>query len=97
MEVGAFAGVLRTSRSANPIHRIAARIGRFDHRLGLVALAQAGHLEAAQRLIRHIRHVHIQQHGLVNTMLAETQHQLSRDTGCRIEMIIFAGHQRNSD
>ena len=46
MKIRAFPRVLRLAGRADPIHGLAVRVAGLDHRLGLVALAEAGDVAA---------------------------------------------------
>ena len=61
VEIGALARVGRLARRADPVHRLAARILRADHVLGLVPSPEARHLHALQRAQRYVRHVDVEQ------------------------------------
>ena len=68
----------------DPVGGLAARRLQLHHRLGLVALAQARHLDAAQLGRRQVGHVDVEQHRLARAARGEALDQLERDAArCR--------------
>ncbi len=64
MEVGTGSVVARSAGLADPVDRLAARIGRGNDGFGVVALAESRHLGRADFVVRAVRDVHVQQHRL---------------------------------
>ena len=60
IEISACTGILRAAGGAYPVDGFAARRGRLDDRLPLVAFAETRDCDAAQILVRHVGYVDVE-------------------------------------
>src|SRR5919198_6641123 len=96
-EIGAGAGVGGGPCRADPVRALAARRGELDHGLGLVTLAQARHLDAAQPRGGEIGHVHVEQHRLAERLAREPLDELEGDADGALEVLARLAGERDGE
>ena len=97
VKVRARAGIRGAAGRTDPVGGLAARRLQLDHRLGLVALAQARDLDAAQLGGRHVRNVDVEQHRLAERRAPEPPDDLERDADRGLEMPAGLAGERKRD
>ena len=97
VEVGAGPRLARRARGPDPVHGLAARILSLHHWLRLVAPSQPRHLDAGERLVGHVRHVHVEEHGSTERRARQAFHEIVRHAACGLVVRELLAHQRDRD
>src|SRR5258706_545355 len=97
VEIGAGTGVGGSTGRPDPVRALAARRGELDHGLGLVTLAQTGHLDAAQVLGRDVGNIDVEQQRLAERRAREPLDQLERHADGGFKVLADLAGERHRD
>ena len=97
MKICPRSGIRFGARRTYPVNRIAMWIGRFDHRFGLVAVAETRRLKPGQLFVRNVRDIHVQDGIGRQWMILEFFEQAEHDTRGRRKLPARPAHQRHGD